>query len=373
MRVASLSSVTARVPRRVSSRLHAWIAAAILACAGSFFLASPAFAESSLAVSLAAPVSAVGASLDLSLAISLDGPWIDASTVVEVRGPGSPMAGGAEWPVVARIERREGDLGSGEFGLDITLQPEDLPEPGAYLLSVDLIGADGKRLTTRSWCGRISNLPARVDLAVVLPVVSGIRRDPEGAFIDDLVQRAVVPEADQEGSLYGLFSAVEQNRDWHLTLGVEPLFLAQLRDLADGYRERIGGGAVREVPAGEGAARDAEQALAAFRGVAALASVQAIPAPYAMPALPILAREGWRDGFEQMQLGKLELQSTLQVAAIPDGAYAPGLDVTTDSLGAFSRASIDYIVVREDVARDLAEAPSGGGSRCACRIARTTG
>ncbi|HZK49520.1 MAG TPA: hypothetical protein VFD74_07970, partial [Thermoleophilia bacterium] len=211
-------------------------------------------------MSLAAPVSAVGASLDLSLAISLDGPWIDASTVVEVRGPGSPMAGGAEWPVVARIERREGDLGSGEFGLDITLQPEDLPEPGAYLLSVDLIGADGKRLTTRSWCGRISNLPARVDLAVVLPVVSGIRRDPEGAFIDDLVQRAVVPEADQEGSLYGLFSAVEQNRDWHLTLGVEPLFLAQLRDLADGYRERIGGGAVREVPAGEGAARDAEQA-----------------------------------------------------------------------------------------------------------------
>jgi len=192
----------------------------------------------------------------------------------------------------------------------------------------------------------------------VIPVASGVRRDPGGAFVDDFVQTAVIPRADQEGSLYGLFGAIDQNRDWHLTLGVEPLFLAQIRDLADGYRERTDGGDVAEVPAGEGAAPDAEQALTTLSRVVSLDAMQAIPAPYAMPALPILAREDWGDGFEQMQLGKLEFQSTLQVSAVPDGAYAPGLEITTDSLEAFSRASIGYVVVREEVAHDLAEAPA---------------
>ena len=330
----------------------------LLACAGSLLAAPSALAEPSIEVSLAAPLSAVGAPLEVNVNASLGGRWANASTVVEVRGPGSPMAGGAEWPVTARVESSQGDLEAGLSRLTITLEPTDLPEPGAYLMSVDLVAEGGKRVSASVWCGRISNLPEPVDVAVVLPLASGIRRDPTGVFVDDFVQSAVIPRADQEGSLYGLFGAIEQNPDWHLTLGVEPLFLAQIRDVADGYRARGAGDAVTEVRAGEGAAADAEQALAALRRVTALDSIQVMPAPYAMPALPILAREGWTDGFEQMQLGKMELQSTLQMPTTPDGAYAPGLDVTTDSLGAFSGASIDYVVVRHDVTRDLAEAPA---------------
>ncbi len=328
----------------------------LLACAGSLLAASSALAEPSIEMSLAAPLSAVGAPLEVNLSASLGGRWVNASTVVEVRGPGSPKAGGTEWPVAARVESSHGDLEAGVSRLTVTLEPTDLPEPGAYLLSVDLTAEGGKRVSTSVWCGRISNLPEPVDVAVVLPLASGIRRDPTGVFVDDFVQGAVIPRADQEGSLYGLFSTIEQNPDWHMTLGVEPLFLAQIRDVADGYEARGVGDAVTEVRAGEGAAADAEQALATLRGVAALDSIQVMPAPYAMPALPILAREGWTDGFEQMQLGKMELQSTLQMPTIPDGAYAPGLDITTDSLGAFSGASIDYVVVRHEVTRDLAEA-----------------
>lgn len=306
-------------------------------------------------MTLAAPLSATGAPVDMTLVASLGGVWANASTVVEVRGPGSPLTASADWPVRVRVENQHGDLGAGESRLTVTLDPSDLPVPGAYLLRADLVAEGGKRVSAETWCGRISDLPGQVDVAVLIPVVSGVRRDPDGVFVDDLVQKAVAPRADDGGSLFGLFSAVEQNPDWHLTLGVEPLFLAQIRDLSDGYREGIGGGAVTEVPAGEGASVDAEQSLATLRGVVSLESIQAIPAPYAMPALPVLAREGWADGFEQMQLGKLEFQSTLETPGAPDGAYSPGLDITTDSLSTFSRASIDYVVVREEVARDLAE------------------
>lgn len=358
MRVAPLFPVIARASEWVSPRLRAWIAVAFLACSGSLVAASPAGAEPSIKITPAAPLSAVGAPLEVTLTASLGGLWAGASTVIEVRGPGSTLTTSADWPVRARVETQHGDLGAGKNRLTVTLDPGDLPVPGAYLLRADLVAEGGKRVSTEIWCGRISDLPEQVDVAVLIPVVSGVRRDPGGVFVDDLVRNAVSPRAEHGGSLFGLFSAIEQNPNWHLTLGIEPLFLAQIRDLSDGYQERIGRGAVTEVPAGTGAALDAEQSLATLRGVVALEQIQAIPTPYAMPALPVLAREGWEDGFEQMQLGKLEFQSTLEMPGAPDGAYAPGLDITTDSLSTFSRASIDYLVVREEVARDLAEAPA---------------
>src|SRR5680860_1793898 len=89
---------------------------------------SSALAEPSIELSLAAPLSAVGAPLEVNLSASLGGRWVNASTVVEVRGPGSPMAGGTEGPVTARVESAPGDLEAGVSRLTVTLEPTDLPE-----------------------------------------------------------------------------------------------------------------------------------------------------------------------------------------------------------------------------------------------------
>ena len=82
-----------------------------------------------------------------------------------------------------------------------------------------------------------------------------------------------------------------------------------------------------------------------------------IPTPYANPAYTLLAAERWTDGADQMRLAKSSLQQMLGLVAAPDGAYAPGLELTTQSLGYFSQASIDYVVASEEVTADLAEEP----------------
>ncbi|MHB8870335.1 MAG: hypothetical protein ACYC6T_07375 [Thermoleophilia bacterium] len=356
MRVASRPQPNTRARIGAVLLRRSWALLLLLLLAGSLVAVPPARAQPELRAEAVAHLSAVGAPVDVRIASTLGGPWPGAVAVVEVRGPGSPMAGGKEWPVTARVELPLGDPSS-ELEAVLTLSADDLPAQGAYLLTARVTADGGKSMSAELWVGRVSNLPGRVDLAVVWPLAFGSHRDPQGAFVDDVVQRAVVPRADDEGSLFGLFKAIDQFSDWRMTLAVEPLLLAQIRDVADGFAVRTDDGETQETPAGEEASAFAEQTLATFRDVVALETVQVIPAPYAMPALSVLAREGWDDGFEQMQLGKLEIQSTLQLSAIPDAAYAPGLDITTDSLAAFSRASIDYIVTRADVTRDLAEAP----------------
>lgn len=357
MRVTSRPQPSTRARIGAVLLLRSSIPLVLFLLAGPIVFVAPARAEPELHAEVGAFLSAVGAPVEVNLTSTLGGPWFGAVAVVEVRGPGSPMSGGREWPVAARVELPLGDR-EGELAAVLDLSPDDLPAPGAYLLTARVTAGGGKSMSAELWVGRVSNLPGSVDLAVMWPLAFGSHRDLQGAFVDDVVQRAVVPQADEEGSLFGLFKTIDEYPDWRMTLAIEPLLLAQIRDLADGFTTSPAADLTQETPAGDKTAAFAEQALVTLRDVASLDTVQVIPGPYALPALPVLAREGWDDGFEQMQLGKLELQSTLQLSAIPDAAYSPGLDITTDSLGAFSRASIDYVVARADVTRDLAEAPA---------------
>lgn len=357
MRASSLPPPNTRAWIEAALPHRHWALLLLLLIVGSLADAAPARAQPELRAEAGALLSSVGAPLEVRLTSALGGPWPGAVAVVEVRGPGSPRAGGADWPVAARVEVPLGDL-TGDIESVVALSPGDLPSPGAYLLTASVSAGGDKLITADLWVGRVADLPGTVDLAVVWPLAFGSHRDPRGVFVDDVVQRAVVPRAGDEGSLFGLFKAIDDHPGWRMTLAAEPLLLAQIRDVADGFTRLTAEGTTEEVPAEAQDALFAEQALTTLRDVVSLESVQVIPTPYALPALPVLAAEGWDDGFEQMQLGKLEVQSTLQLAAIPDAAYPPGLEITTDSLEAFSRASIDYVVARADVARDLAEAPA---------------
>jgi hypothetical protein len=76
---------------------------------------------------------------------------------------------------------------------------------------------------------------------------------------------------------------------------------------------------------------------------------------YSGANLGLLAIQGWRDGFAQIQMGKQELAQSLGLGLPPTGAYSPGLTVTGGSLGAYGQASIDHVLVDASVAADLNE------------------
>lgn len=331
-----------------------------LVVAGMLATMSPftpvARAARELTVSAGVRLTAAGAPVDLHLTGDLGGSWLGARVAVEVRGPGFPSAGGSDWPVVGSLDRRLGDL-DGTIDQHVTLPASAFPQEGGYRVTVSVTSGGTQRVTGAVWLGRVADLPPDIELALVWPVMAGGHRDPSGVFIDQVVQGAVVPDSESVGSLYALFGLMDRFPAWHMTLAVEPLFLSQMKDLSDGYTEVVKDGAKVKVDKGDGAARQAVQALDVFRSVAALDTVQVIPTPYASPDLGLVAQEGWADGFDQIQVGKTELQSILQLTAVPDAIYPPGLDLTTDGLGLLGKASIDYVLTKAGVARDLAERP----------------
>ncbi len=333
----------------------------VVVAAGVLVMMSPllpvAWAAPELTVVVGARLSAVGAPVDLRLVSKLGGSWPAARAAVEVRGPGLPSDGGADWPVVGTAEQDLGDL-SGSVDLHVALPASTFPREGAYRVTVTVSSGDAKRMAATVWLGRVSDLPADIELALVWPLMAGVHRDPTGAFIDEVVQQAVLPDSNSAGSLYALFRLVDQYPSWHMTLAVEPLLLSQVKDLSDGYTKVGVDGAMTQVDKGDVSAQQAVRALDVFRAVAGLESVQVIPTPYASPDLSLVAQEGWADGFDQIQVGKTEIQSILQLTTVPEAVYLPGLDVTTDALSLLGQASIDYALVAGGVAADLVEKPA---------------
>ena len=94
------------------------------------------------------------------------------------------------------------------------------------------------------------------------------------------------------------------------TLAVEPILLTQLRDMADGYCFDAIGDRPRWAE-NDLAAQNAAATLTELAALAARESVEIVASPYSGADLGLLAAEGWRDGLEQVQMGKQELQRPL--------------------------------------------------------------
>ncbi len=129
----------------------------------------------------------------------------------------------------------------------------------------------------------------------------------------------------------------------------------QLRDMADGYTRTDESGAEAQTSADDPGAKNAAAVLAGLAGLAKKDSIEVAASPYAGPDLSLLATQGWRDGLEQILLGKQELVQTLGLPRSPTGAWSPGLDLTTNSLGDYGEASMDHLLVDAAVAAGLNE------------------
>ncbi|MCX8032376.1 MAG: hypothetical protein N3B14_03125 [Thermoleophilia bacterium] len=237
------------------------------------------------------------------------------------------------------------DEGTPQRVIRLRVSDAQLSSPGAYLL-VARVESGGEIVAQgQAWIGKVALRQQPVDLALVLPLYLGIHRDPDDIFQDQVIQETVSEAVLGKGGLAALFSLPREFPGLAFTVVPEPVLLSQLRDLADGYVERDGSGNKTQVPGDSSVAKAAAQVLGGLRDLASNPSVEIAIAPYASPDLELLAAQGWRDGYEQLQLAKQEISHTLALSYSPRSGYVPGLVLTGDSLNYFAQAALDQVVV----------------------------
>ncbi len=362
------------------------IAALLLVCfvVTGIAVAQPAFADgTTLSIDVDKSLSLVGNSVTVRvtgdvgqslvgsrLVVSLRGPvviaqvgqtTVDATTAVELArtlgalpGAGQPGAGAAPAPAAPGTSTAQ-ELTAGKLKATVTVPGGSPAKPGAYLVSVQVRSGNNVIASGRAWIGKVAARKTPLDVSFVLPVSLGIHRDWSGTFYDQVLEKATLPVDSGLDTLRGLAAIPGSLPDWRLTLAVEPFLLTQLRDMADGYLFRDQNGDETEVDNNDLASQNATAVLSDLAAVAASESVEIVASPYTGAALGLLAAEGWRDGLEQIQMGKQELQSTLGLSAPLVGAYAPDLTVVGESLAYYAEASVEYVVVGQHVLGSLSE------------------
>ena len=238
-----------------------------------------------------------------------------------------------------------GDLAAGWLNAEVILPAGTPSKPGAYLLVVEVKSSGEVVAKGQVWVGKAAPRDTPLDLAFVWPISLGIHRNADGAFYDQALEQAIAPVADGAGDLRGLLALSGRYSDWNFTLALEPILLTQLRDMADGYSRLEADGSLIDVAEDDPAAKNAGEVLAALKGLGTDESVDIAVCPYSGADLGILGAQGWRDGFEQIQMGKQEIQQTLVLEGPPTGGYSPDLGLTTDSLSYYAGASVDHVVV----------------------------
>jgi hypothetical protein len=302
-----------------------------------------------------------------------------ADLVVLIEGPAAPEQVGrsdVRLPVATSWRINASTVGppspstaaeGGTFTFAVPPAARTLTVPGAYRVTASVVGGGAVASSGVAWIGKVAPRQSQLDLAFVWPAALGIHRDPDGVFFDGVLEEAVVPDdhpgqiaTTSGGRLGALLGLHDRFPGWRFTVAVEPVLLAQLRDMAGGYRRLGAGGAAEEVPADSEPAQNAAAALAALAALEPTGAVGLAVMPFATPDLAVLAREGWRDGFEQLQLGKQEVRQTLGLALPPVGAYSPGLGLTAGSIRYYGEASIDHVVVDGSMAGTLSQPPPAG-------------
>jgi hypothetical protein len=342
--------------RAAGARFKFLVFSLLVLAAGLLGHVEPAVAATALTVTPVAPLALLGAPVGLAVKGSLAAPDPSLAVSVEVRGPGTLPAGTKEWPLASTFAQTV-DATSTSLEASIVLPPETFKSPGAYRVTLKLTPAAGKSQTASLWLGVVASPPGEVDLAFVFSLTLGVHRDPSGIFVDEEVQDSVVPRTGGSSGVQALLGLADQHPDWNFTLALDPAYLDQVRDLSDGYMQSLSAGPPTKVDSASPTAIGATETVNILKSIAASESVQVIPTPYAMAALTLLASERWDDGVGQMRVAKAALVQGLSMAGIPDGAYAPHLDLTTGCIRYFGQASIDYVVASSNVTKDLAEEP----------------
>jgi molecular chaperone Hsp33 len=343
----------AATPRTLSA-LALSQAVALLALLFLFGSPSSAAAAQAASADLTVAMDRALTQVSESAAITISGDAIaalDAGATVEVRvtGPASlvqitqssaalPIVGSFTIAAESLSEAARPDASQLHLPIPMTALPVS---SGAYRVTVD-IRSDGVLVAKGgTWMGRVAPRGGSLDLAFVWRAELGIHTDPQGRVFDTVLQEACATG----GALPGLAGLSARFPDWRFSLGIEPVLLTQLRDLSDGYTMADGSEAGAVVGSDDQTSKDAKAVLVSLAGNAEADTVEVAAAPYAGPDLGLLGTQDWRDGFSQVQLGKQEVLQTLALGLPPSGAFSPGLDLSSDSVGDYGQASVDHVLV----------------------------
>jgi hypothetical protein len=334
---------------------------------------SPAQALGDLVVQASPGLTLLGEPVVVSIEGTGTEPGPEVEVVVRLGGPAEPSQLGQIDPLLPAAAsvattvgasglstRAVAGTGPSPWDLEVEIPGDLLDAPGGYLVTVELSSAGSSVASGRTWLGKVAPQAEPLDVSFVLPIALGVHRDPDGVFFDRVLEEAIAPGPEDTADLRAITELPARYPGWQFTYAVEPILLTQLRDMADGYIRLGESGVLEEVSAEDPSAKNAAELLLAFRDMASAQTVEAAAGPYSGADLGALAAEGWRDGFDQLQLGKRELQQTLGLAAAPSGAFSPDLDMTTESLSYYSQASIDHVVIDGQLAADLTEPVAKG-------------
>lgn len=280
---------------------------------------------------------------------------VETDKIVKVLGeetPSTTTSSTTTSTTVASVTSTSADLEAGVLNAKVILKPGVPAEPGAYLLVVEVKSGQEVWASGQVWVGKAAVRETPLDIAFVWPASLGIHRDADVVYYDRVLEEAVTSDT---GALRTLLGLSTRFADWHFSMAIEPVLLTQIRDMVDGYALRDESGHESQVGGQDAGALSAGATLEAFKSLAAMDSVDIVAGPYSGADLGVLAAQGWRDGFEQIQMGKQEIQQTLGLTSLLTGACSPNLSLTTDSLAYYAQASIDHVVVSSELTGLLTE------------------
>ncbi len=316
-------------------------------------------AQSSPAAITAAPDQLVyqpGDDIDFTINVDPGGGSLSGDLVLEVFPPASPLdptAFDAE-PLADELVEADLDISSGQTILHATDTTTLGLDPGGYPVGFSLVGDEGEQLTGRTWLAVVApDQREPLDLVMVFSLSGPPDRNASGEFISTGVLDRCGEDQGVAGSLLQPAELATGYPDVKTVYAIEPLLLDELQDMAGGFSLKRDDGS-SDYPDSSPEAADATACLQSLADAAAVDNTELLSTPFAYTNLPLLAKQGWSDGNGQYRIGDDVLSRTLMLSEEPDGGYAPGLEVTTDSLRYLAATGNDYTVLPASARSDMA-------------------
>ncbi|RJQ44533.1 MAG: hypothetical protein C4534_06365 [Gaiellales bacterium] len=215
---------------------------------------------------------------------------------------------------------------------------------GGYPARVVLVSGGREVLAGDVWLAVVDPAAAPIDLVLLWTVGGPPQRDAQGYFTSSSLIDRCRNQPRSPDSILQHEALAREFPSIRTTYAVEPLLLDELLDITDGFT-LTGTEGGRQFDAASPEAVQADACIESLRQLPTFDNVELVGTPYAFADLTLLARQGWSDGTGQYRLGHDVLAETLLLAEVPDGAYIPGLNLTTDSLSYVAATGGEYAVL----------------------------
>lgn len=235
---------------------------------------------------------------------------------------------------------------SGQASASVSAGIEDLKVgTGGYPIKVSLRSGAEESLTGTGWLAVVDPAAREpLDLVIVWTVGSPPLRDQVGLFFSPALIERCRTDPRTTDTLIQHPELTQRFPNIKTTYAIEGSLLDQLEDLADGFELREGDEEVA-YPADSPESKTATDCLAGFRFMGSAGNLEVLSTPFEYTNLPLLAKQGWDDGSGQYRSGGDMLTASMDLVSAPRGAYAPGLDITTDSLRYLAATGGEYTVL----------------------------